>query len=442
MPDFLRTESGSAGLLLAATVVALVWANSPLAGAYDDLWAAHLDLGVADLDLRHWVNDGLMAFFFFLVGLEVKRELVVGELRDRRAAAVPIVAALAGMAVPAVIYAAINAGGPGAGGWGIVMATDIAFVLGVVALLGDRCPPGVRIFLLTLAVVDDIGAVAVIAVFYSSGVEVAALAGAVATTAPAVRGRALAGVERRGLAGRRAGAVVADAGVRRAPGHRRGGRGAGVPGCGGTAVRARGAPVLEHGHRAPVRAGQRRRAAGRGGPVGRAAGSAITLGVLAGLVVGKAAGVGLSSLLTVRTRHGACPEGMRAGHVGAAGTLAGIGFTVSLFVARASWPSTDPALRAEAKIGVLAASLVAAVVGWALFRALDRRGPPEAGRKPAKRRNLDSDADRVLASVAAPVVATDPRSDVPPLLRSCRAAVPALRRRSRRHARVGGQAGR
>jgi len=368
----MRTESGSAGLLLVATVVALAWANSPLSGAYEDLWAAHLDLGVADLDLRHWVNDGLMAFFFFLVGLEVKRELAVGELRDRRAAAVPIVAALAGMAVPALIYAAINAGGPGAGGWGIVMATDIAFVLGVVALLGDRCPPGVRIFLLTLAVVDDIGAVAVIAVFYSSGVEAAALAGAVATTAllfAAGRWRAWSG------AAWLAGAVVLwwltlESGVH--------------PAIAGVAVGlvcpvAAARPFERAVHPfssmaiVPLFA-----LANAGVPLdsdalSAAAGSTITLGVLLGLVVGKAAGVGLASLATVRTRHGTFPEGMRAGHVGAAGTLAGIGFTVSLFVAELAF--TDPGLRDEAKVGVLTASLVAAVAGWAVFRAIDRRTP-------------------------------------------------------------------
>ena len=180
--EFLQTESGSAGLLLAATLLALVWANSPFSGLYDDLWGLHLnvDLGglAIDEDLRHWVNDGLMAFFFYLVGLEIRRELSLGELRDRRAAAIPVLGAFAGMAVPALLYVAVNAGGAGAGGWGIVMATDIAFVLGVVALLGDRCPPGVRLFLLTLAIVDDIGAVTVIAVFYSSGVNLAALAGA------------------------------------------------------------------------------------------------------------------------------------------------------------------------------------------------------------------------------------------------------------------------
>jgi NhaA family Na+:H+ antiporter len=370
MPDFLRTESGSAGLLLVATVVALVWANSPVSDAYVDLWDTHLDLGVADLDLRHWVNDGLMAFFFFLVGLEVKRELAVGELRDRRAATVPIVAALAGMALPALIYTAVNAGGAGAGGWGIVMATDIAFVLGVVALLGDGCPPGVRIFLLTLAVVDDIGAVAVIAVFYSSGVDVAALAGAVVVSAllfGAARRRAWSGPA--WLAGAavlwwltlESGIHPAIAGV--------------VVGlvCPVTAARPFERALHPYSSRliVPLFALANAGVALGGDALSAAVSSAITLGVIAGLVVGKAAGVTLASLGAVRSGHGSLPEGMRAGHVGAAGTLAGIGFTVSLFVAELAFD--DAALRDQAKVGVLAASLIAAVVGWSLFRVADRR---------------------------------------------------------------------
>lgn len=363
-------EKRNAGLLLAATVLALAWANSPLSGAYDDLWGAGLDLGFADLDLRHWVNDALMAFFFFLVGVEVKRELAVGELRDRRAAAVPIVAALAGMGVPALIYTAINAGGPGGHGWGIVMATDIAFVLGVVALLGERCPPGVRVFLLTLAVVDDIGAVAVIAVFYSASVDLAALAGALAAVAlllVAARGRSWSGPA--WLAGS---AVLwwltLESGVH--------------PAIAGVAVGlVCPVPVAKGFERAispysgllvvPLFALANAGVSLSGDALSAALGSAIAWGVLAGLVLGKLAGVGLSSLITVRGGWGQFPTGMRAGHVGAAGALAGIGFTVSLFVTELAF--SDPALRDQAKVGVLAASLVAAVLGWSAFRALARR---------------------------------------------------------------------
>jgi Na+/H+ antiporter NhaA len=173
---FLATEVGGGLLLVAATVLALVWANSPWADAYERLWATELGvrLGGAELvlDLRHWVDDGLMALFFLVVGLEVTREVTVGELRDRRTIGVPVLAALGGMVLPAAIYLAFNAGGPGADGWGVAMATDIAFVLGALALVGPRCPDQLRLFLLTVAIVDDIGAILVIAVFYSEDLEV------------------------------------------------------------------------------------------------------------------------------------------------------------------------------------------------------------------------------------------------------------------------------
>ncbi|MGH2499419.1 MAG: Na+/H+ antiporter NhaA, partial [Candidatus Limnocylindria bacterium] len=170
-----------------ATAAALLWANSPLADAYAALWSAELAVGAGaarlSLDLRHWVNDALMALFFFVVGLEIKRELADGELRDPRKAALPAVAALGGMVVPALTYLAFNAGGAGARGWGIPMATDIAFAVGALALFGPRVPPGLRVFLLSVAIADDIGAIAVIAVFYARGLDLAALAAAVALLA-------------------------------------------------------------------------------------------------------------------------------------------------------------------------------------------------------------------------------------------------------------------
>ena len=156
-------------------VVALVWANSPWKAGYEAVWATNVRFEVGSYvfheDLGHVVNDLLMAVFFFVVGMEIKRELVTGELRDRRAVALPAMAALGGMVVPAAIYLAFNAGGDGGAGWGIPMATDIAFALGVVALLGSRVPPAVKVLLLTLAIVDDIGAIVVIAVFYTDRVE-------------------------------------------------------------------------------------------------------------------------------------------------------------------------------------------------------------------------------------------------------------------------------
>ena len=176
---FLHVEAAGGILLVAATVAALVWANSPWQASYESLWSTTIRVEVGsyvfDEDLGHVVNDLLMAVFFFVVGMEIKRELVVGELRDRRSVALPAMAALGGMIVPAAIYVAFNAGGDGAGGWGIPMATDIAFALGVVALLGDRVPGSVKVLLLTLAIVDDIGAIAVIAVFYADDLDPALL---------------------------------------------------------------------------------------------------------------------------------------------------------------------------------------------------------------------------------------------------------------------------
>lgn len=165
---FSHVEAAGGIVLVVATVVALVWANSPWQAGYESLWATkvRLEFGsyVFDEDLGHVVNDLLMAVFFFVVGMEIKRELVVGELRDRRAVALPAMAALGGMIVPALIYVAFNAGGDGDQGWGIPMATDIAFALGVVAMLGSRVPAAVKVLLLTLAIVDDIGAIVLIAV--------------------------------------------------------------------------------------------------------------------------------------------------------------------------------------------------------------------------------------------------------------------------------------
>jgi len=178
---FLRTEAASGVLLLLATIAALIWANSPWSGAYEA--AAHLDvairLGPWELNktLLHWINDGLMAIFFFLVGLEIKREMLTGELASPRLAALPIAAAIGGMAVPAAIYALFNQGGPGAGGWGVPMATDIAFSLGILAMLGKRVPAALKVFLAALAIVDDLGAVLVIAIFYTDAISWSSLAG-------------------------------------------------------------------------------------------------------------------------------------------------------------------------------------------------------------------------------------------------------------------------
>src|SRR5690349_21781238 len=194
--EFLRVESAGSLLLLAAAAVALVWANSPWASSYDSLWHTHLvlDVGPLHLDesLQHWVNDALMVVFFFVVGLEIKYELVNGDLRDPKTAALPIVAAVGGMVVPAGLYLALNPpGSDGGSGWGIPMATDIAFAVGVLGILGRRIPSAARLFLLTLAIVDDIGAIIVIAVFYTDDLDLVWLAVAAGLVAVVVGMRLL-----------------------------------------------------------------------------------------------------------------------------------------------------------------------------------------------------------------------------------------------------------
>ncbi|HWF33991.1 MAG TPA: Na+/H+ antiporter NhaA, partial [Solirubrobacteraceae bacterium] len=180
--DFLGAETGSAAVVAAATVIALIWANSPWSHSYQTLWATEMAirLGHASIstDLRHWVNEGLMTLFFLVVGLEAKREMDLGEFRDRRRIAVPVLAAIGGMVVPVAIYLAFNAGGPGARGWGAAMSTDTAFALGALALLTPRAATRMRVFLLTLAVVDDLCGLVVIATVYTSHVSVPALAAA------------------------------------------------------------------------------------------------------------------------------------------------------------------------------------------------------------------------------------------------------------------------
>lgn len=179
LQEFLETEAAGGILLLAAAAAALVWANSPVRSSYEQVWETTLALrvgrwGITET-LRGWVNDGLLPLFFFVVGMEIKRELVHGDLRHPRSAMLPVAAAVGGMLVPALIYLALNTGGTAARGWGVPMATDIAFAVGVLVLVGRGLPPGLKSFLLALAIVDDLGTIVVIAIFYSGGIEAAAL---------------------------------------------------------------------------------------------------------------------------------------------------------------------------------------------------------------------------------------------------------------------------
>jgi len=443
LQDFLHTESGSAVVLLVATVVALVWANSPLGDVYEDLWATELAISVGDAelreDLRHWVNDGLMVFFFFVVGLEIRRELAMGELTDRARAAVPALAALGGMVVPALLYLAINAGGDGARGWGIVMATDIAFVIGLLALLGPGAPAALRVFLLTLAIVDDIGAIVVIALFYSGDIDVVALGVAIALVPVALvinrvriwRGPAYF------VAGLALWVAMFESGVHPTiAGVILGVLVAVFPPARGDVERAarlsrsfRQAPTAELARAATlsvadaVSPNERLQtlmhpwtgyvivplfALANAGVVidseslEAAVGSPITIGVVVGLVAGKFLGIALFTAAAVRSGVGRLPQGVRRSHVTGGAALAGIGFTVSLFVADLAFD--DPQRQAEARIGVLAASIIAALAAAALFRIAARPdGGEDADREPMLDRRVDPDIDHIRGPVDAPL---------------------------------------
>jgi len=438
LQDFLRTEAGSASLLLAATVVALVWANSPAGDLYRDLWDTELAVTIGDAelreDLRHWVNDGLMVFFFFVVGLEIRREFTMGELTDRAAAAVPVLAAIGGMVVPALLYVAINAGGEGARGWGIVMATDIAFVLGLLALLRPPFPAPLRVFLLTLAIVDDIGAIVVIALFYSGDIDIVALAVAVGLV-PLIlvvnrvriwRGPAyfLAGLGlwvamyESGVHPTIAGVVLGvltavyppnRGDVERAARLSRSFRQAPTPELARAATLGVADSVspnerlqtLLHPWTSyvvvPIFALANAGVELTGDSLSAAAGSAITAGVVVGLVAGKLLGITLASFLAVRSGRGRLPEGLTALPLTGGAALAGIGFTVSLFVADLAFD--DPARQDEAKVGVLVASVIAALVATVLFRIAARRDTSDrSGRPDTLDRPVDPDIDHIRGS--------------------------------------------
>jgi len=422
---FMEIEAAGGAIMMVAAVMAMVWANSPWQAGYEALWETRLDLGLGelvhvDLTLRQWVNDGLMTIFFFVVGLEIKRELVVGELRDPRAAALPAIAALGGMAVPAVIYLAFNAGHAGAKGWGIPMATDIAFVVGVVSLLGRRVPAGGKLFLLTLAIVDDLGAIAVIAIFYTSGLSLAWVAVALVAVAAAayltrIRVRSqvpyivlavacwyslhesgvhatIAGVafglvcppwsfyDPRRFAERARPIVDMIEGAYRDPS---------VAGAGHQESQSSlhelnrlatesVSPLERNEHRlapwvgfviVPVFA-----LANAGVQLGGANFGRIALGVATALVVGKTLGVFGATWLAVRLGIGRLPSATSWGVMVGLAMCAGIGFTVALFVAGLSFDVA--AMTDEAKIGILAGSLAAGVAGYTWLR-LASRGRPD-----------------------------------------------------------------
>lgn len=373
LTDFLHDEAAGGVALMVATVAALVWANA--AGeSYGSFWEREVTVGVGSLaireDLQHWVNDGLMAVFFFVVGLEIKRELVTGELRDRRAAALPVLAAVAGAILPAAIFLVLTAGGSGDEGWGIPMATDIAFAVGVLALLGDRISSGVKLLVLTIAIVDDILAISVIALFYSEDLSVvwllAALGGLVGVVL--LRRVGVTGVLAYVPLGVFVWVATHESGVH-----------ATIAGVAlGLLTPARpiaGRRVLEDiEHRlhpisgfaiVPLFALANAGVALNADTLGDAASSRVAWAIALGLVVGKLFGIAGASLLALRLGLGTLPDGVQPRQVWGAAALGGIGFTVSLFITGLAY--TDATTIGLAKVGIFAGSLASGLLGATLL---------------------------------------------------------------------------
>ena len=434
-------ENTAAALLLVFTIAALVWANSPWAESYWTLLDTHVGFTFGDrhfeLTVKHLVNDGLMTFFFFIVGLEVTREFAIGELTDRSRAAVPVVAAIAGLAIPAVIFLLFNPSGEDAQAWGVVISTDTAFLIGALAIIRPKFPARLRIFLLTLAVVDDVGALCVIALFYSDRIQIVPLAISVVLLVaialvrflPAARGPAYA------VLAFALWVALFIAGVH--------------PTLAGVAV-ALLIPVFTPERQQVEQAvdlirafrqspnSQYARAATRGlrqsisinerlqtnvGPyvsfvvlplfavvnagvaldsesVTAALRSPLTWGIVAGLVVGKFVGITGATWFMQRTGIGQLAPGLTLRRVAGGAALSGIGFTISLFIVDIA--ITDPARKEQALIGVLIASVVAFFAGWVIFRITDWVSPPEPiGLKLL--RPVDPDRDHIRGDANAPL---------------------------------------
>ncbi|WP_108718977.1 Na+/H+ antiporter NhaA [Miniimonas sp. S16] len=438
--DALRTDAGSALLLVAVTLVALVWANSPLSPAYERLVGLPIGLQVGgfhlDLDLHHWVNDGLMVVFFFLIGLEVRRELAVGSLRERSRAWVPLVAGVCGVVLPVLLYFAI-AGGTAPDGWGVVVGTDTAFLLGALALVGPSMSSQLRVFLLTLTVVDDLIAVTVIGTVYTDAVHLVPLAVAVvALVALALLGRSrqwrsapyvavtvilwLATLEsgvHPSLAGMLAGLLVPAAAPVRADVVRAKqlfrdywqSPEAGVARSARAGL-ARSISVNERLHAelatpvalvvVPVFALVNAGVDLRGGVLADALASPVTWGVVVALVVGKAVGISGGAWLAVRLRLGRLPDGVGPGAVLGGAALSGIGFTMALLIASLALPTEQAR---EAVVGVLLGMALSWGLGWLVFRVARVRFGEEAADLPVRLTpEVDGERDHVRGPVDAP----------------------------------------
>jgi Na+/H+ antiporter NhaA len=447
--DFLGTETGSASVLLAATVLALVWANSPWSHSYESLWSTRLAIRIGSdgisLDLRHWVNEGLMTMFFLVVGLEAKRELDLGELRERRRLTIPVAAALGGMSVPVAIYLAFNAGGPGAHGWGAAMSTDTAFALGAVAVLTPRAATRTRVFLLTLAVVDDLCGLVVIAIVYTAHVSVPALVIAAALFvvllllryAPEWR-RPVSWTVGAGLwlamfesgvdpviAGLAVGLATsayppAREDLERATELARSFREQPTPELARTAQLGVIAAIspnerLQYSLHpwtgyviVPLFAFANLGVHVTGGLLTAALGSPITLGIVFGYLVGKPLGITGASWLASRPAVHGPRSPLSPPLLAAAGAFAGIGFTVSVLISSLAFSGMQ---LDEAKLGALATVVLAPLVGWSVLQVVKRLPAPVRARQIAGTsedildlsQEVDSDHDHVRGAEDAPV---------------------------------------
>lgn len=436
------TDNTAAALLLLFTVIAIAWANSPWAESYSTLLDTHLGLSVGahhvEMSVKHFVNDALMTFFFFIVGLEVTREFTIGELTDRSRAAVPVIAAAAGLVIPAVVFLAFNPTGENAQAWGVVISTDTAFLVGALAIIKPKFPARVRIFLLTLAVVDDVGALCAIALFYSESVQVGPLLVAVALIGAlalvrflplGVRGPAYAvlgvalwiALYLAGVHPTLAGVVIALSIPVFTPERRPVERAV-------DQIRAfRQSPNSEYARAASralresisinerlqttvgptvsfvvlplfalVNAGVRLDAQS----LSTALRSPLTWGIVAGLVIGKFVGITGATWAIRRIGFGELAPGLTLRRIAGGAALSGIGFTISLFIVDIA--ITDPSRQDQARIGVLAASITAFALGWAIFRITDWLSPPEpVGLKLL--RPIDPDRDHARGARDAPL---------------------------------------
>ncbi len=383
LTDFLHDEAAGGIALAVATVAALLWANTA-GDEYAAAWTHILRVGTGDialhLDLRHWVNDGLMAIFFFVVGLEIKRELVCGELRDRRAATLPVLAALGGVVLPALIFLAITAGTPQASGWAIPAATDIAFAVGVLALLGDRVSAGVKLFVLTIAIVDDILAILIIAVFYAGDLSLPWLAAGLTglTAVVALRRLGVTQIAPYVLLGIAVWVAVHESGVHATIA----GVALGLLTPTGIIGARNVLELLEHRLHAvsafaivPLFALANAGVSLGAGSLTDAAHSRVAWAVAAGLVLGKLLGIAGATFLGLRLGVGTLPAGVGRGQVWGLAAICGIGFTVSLFIAQLAYD--DPATIDLAKVAILASSILSGLIGALILIALARRTPSD-----------------------------------------------------------------